>query len=511
MAEDFIRLIPKSIGVKQQLTQRHDDCIIFRHGHIAITNYKKGDNFEFEKSLSVWDKISFKYRLVGGYYVKALHEFRINRGYDVKMLRRFFPKHNIIVDNDAYPADKIDVDLYAEPRSDFQKVALTFMAGQGAYKGYSKYTQQMIDADTGDGKTYCGTAASALMSSRVVIIVPFSKLLEQWKESFVKFTSIEEDEILIVQGSKTCKKIADGKCKDIKVFIFMVDTLYSYQKTYGDIAVIDMLASTKAYIKIVDEIHRDMKAISMIEALSNFRMNYYMSASPGRAEQKENWIFKTLFHNVPKFGSNFKTQEEKHINVMIKKYHFLPDPRQVNRMVNNKVGMNTKAYERELINSYPEQRESFDNALKVMLNWSKGLIVKDNKVLILAQTIDFLNYMKDIAEEVYPGECALYYGGLSKSEKADALKCRVVIATSSSLGTGADIKGLQFVFNCGTYSNWLDATQLPGRARKLDDPSVEVVYCELVNFSYRKTVKQFEHRKPYLINKSKTGKLIIVN
>ena len=413
------------------------------------------------------------------------------------------------VENDAFKADKIDADLYVEPRSDFQRVALTFMTSQGVYSPNNRYTQQIIDADTGDGKSYCGIASIVYWSHKAVIFVPFSKLLNQWKDSILQFTSIKEKEIMCVQGGSACQKIIDGKCKDIKVFIFMVDTVASYQRRYGNLATIDLLEATHAYVKIVDEVHRDMKAISMIDALSNFRLNYYMSASPGRAESKENWIFRTMFRNVPQFGSSFKTEEEKHINIMIKKYFWTPDAIQIKNMVNVRTGLNTKAYERELINSPPTQRESFDTALEVMLKWAKGIMKPDKKAMILAQSVDTLYYIQNIAEKIFPGETGIYYGGLKPKEKDAALQKRIIIATSSTLGTGADIKGLQFNFNVSTYSNQIDAIQISGRTRKMDD--AEVVYCELVNFGYLKTARQFEKRKPYLLKRAKHGKLIFVN
>ena len=66
MENDFIRMIPKRRSLKEMFSRKEESEIIVRHGHIAITNYRMGDNREFEKSLSVWDKISFKYHLVGG-------------------------------------------------------------------------------------------------------------------------------------------------------------------------------------------------------------------------------------------------------------------------------------------------------------------------------------------------------------------------------------------------------------------------------------------------------------
>lgn len=507
---DFIQLKYKSEALRKANHKSKEKKIILRHGHIAITNYKKKDNYEFEKSLSVWDSISFKYHLVGGYYVKEMKEFRINRGYNLKRLHMYFPDYTFEVDNDAFPYDEIHVDLYAPPKSDFQRVALTFMASQETFQNLKNYTQKMITAPPGAGKTFCGVASTAFMSSRLVIIVPFTKLLEQWKESLTTFTSIKESEIMIVQGSKACEKIREGKCKDIKAFIFMTDTIASYQEHYGNLAVIDMFYETNAYVKIVDEVHRDLKTITMIDALTNFHMTYYMSATPGRTERKENWIFKELFHNVPKFGEEFEKQDEKHLNVMVKKYAFTPNSKQINQMVNPRVGLNGMIYEKVLMNASEEQRQDFNNSLQVVLNWAKGLLKKGNKIMILAQSVDFLTYLSTIVDEIFPNQWSLYHGGLSKAERKQALEKKVIIATMGTLGTGADIKGLQFLFNCATYSSHITVKQVSGRCRPMKD-GTPVVYCELCNYGWLKTVKQFEKRKRYLIERSRTGSIVMIN
>lgn len=484
--------------------------IVFHHGYIAIRGYHMGDNRQFEKALSIWDKVWFRYNFIGGYYVEDLHELRVNRGIDHHFLQRFFPNHPCRVQNDATKARKIDIDLTVPPKDDFQKAALSFMASQGSNEKNHKYTQQLIDADTGDGKTYCGVAVTAFYKKVTLIIVPFSKLLKQWEESFCKFTTLTSDQIMIVQGSKACLKILDGKCDDKAVFIFMADTISSFQKQYGDLKTMEMLAATGAYTKIVDEVHRDMRTITMIDALSNFHMNYAMSASPDRAEQKESWMFKTLYRNVPRFGSNFKNKDEKHLNVMVKKYHWTPDPMQIKAMVNPKTGLNTKAYERELINASKPQRQSFNDAVQVMMEWSKKIVKPENKIMILAQSIDTLYYLQDIVEKTFPGETSIYYGGMKPKDKAESLKARVIIATSSSLGTGADISGLQHVYNVSTYANKIDAIQISGRCRKLPD-GTPVVYCEFVNVGYYKTMRQYERRKPYLVDRTKSGKLVVVS
>lgn len=510
----FYHLTTKSYMHKKELEAlagTNSNKIIFRHGHIAICGYHMGDNRAFEKSLSVWDDSKWRYNRVAGYYVERLKEFRINRGYDINQLYKYFPFYEFCVDNDAYPDEPCDIKLYTEPRDDFQKAALTFMMAEGEYSTNKKFSQQLIEARTGRGKTFLSVASACYYQSRVVIFVPFEKLLNQWKESFLNFTSLKKDEILIVQGSKVCKEIRREEHKNIKVFLFMVDTLTSYNKSHGDLKTIEMLRATKARIKIIDEVHRNIKAVSMIEALSNFRLNFYLSASPGRTDHAENRIFNELFYMVPRFGANFEHKSEKYLNILIKNYRFTPTKDQLKKMVDRrKKWLRVKEYEHILINAPEEQRRDFEKSMLAMLQWAKKNKKPENRILILMSTIDGTEYIQKLAEQVFPGETSRYYGSMpSKSEKKKALEQMVICATDSSLGTGSDIPKLQFAFVCTTYTAWTQAIQMSGRLRRL--PGSQCVYCELVNVGFDKTLKQYQKRKDVLMKQSKTGKLIIID
>lgn len=511
MSDEFYELIPKKSTIKMRLQQIHDNIISFHHGYIAIHNYRMGDNREFEKDLSVFNDNKWRYEFKGGYYIKELHELRINRAYDVSRLAMHFKGYQTRVINDSYPADKVDIKLLVPPKDDFQRVGITFTCSQEEYKKNSRYTQMLIAADVGLGKTYLGIATSCFMQARTIIVVPFETLLEQWKSAYLKFTDLKREEIKLVQGSDTCEKIAKGKYRDVKVFIFSIDTIVSYCDRYGPLETIEMLRSTNCYLKIVDEVHKDMKAVSLVEALSNFHMNLYMSASPGRTAKKENWMFKCLFKNMPKFGSEFRTKSEEHINVIVKRYKFEPTAAQQKRMVNARKGwLSSKQYEKELFASPDDQKADFVGSLTAMLRWSKGLLKKNNKILILCDTVDGTQSLKEIAEEIFPGEVSRHYGSMKPADKEAAKKCTVICATIGSLGTGADIQGVQHVYNITTYTNWISVIQTPGRARKLDDGTA-VFYIELVNMSYIKTLRQYEKRKPELVKRSRTGKIIFID
>jgi len=638
-----------------------------------------GDNWEFEKCLSVWDEMAWKYKRMAGYYVPELHEFRLPRGFDLELLAQHFKGYRVLVDNDdAINADKVEMKLLVPPKDDAQRMIITFLCNQGEFKKNSRYSSHMIDLQTGGGKaltndtlvptptgwkrtgdleagdlvftpdgravpilavypqeisrsytiglsngksidcsmdhmwkakvdgewkllttmsialelidgktvyiphvddkvrrsilktigldesaqvssvlgcenvtngdtsdpyvmsirqndldsqtciaiddpnhlfiagdfivthnTYCSVAGSCFMQARTIVIAPIGKLLEQWKTSYINFTNLKPDEVLIVQGSKICKKILDGEYPDVKVFIFSLDTIISFADRYGNMECIEMFEKTRAYLKIFDECHLDMKGINTIEALCNTKHTIYASASPGRSQKKENWIFRNLYRHVPRFGSKFTTQDEKYLDIMIVPYRWTPTAAQSNRMINKRTKwLNSNLYEKELFLA-KGQNDDFFGKLETMLRWSKKIVKPENKILIMCGTVEGTQTILDLAETIFPGECSRYYGGMKDADKKAALEKRVICATGQSLGTGADIAGIQHVYNVSTYSNWINANQKPGRARALKD-GTQVIYIELVNFGYMKTVRQYEKRRPELIKKTRSGQLMLI-
>ncbi len=506
-----MRLIPKTYSAYRMCNICKMKTISLYHGYIAITDYRLGDNPGLEKAVSVWDDSTFKYVMKGAYYVKSLRELRVNRGFDTAILTRHLKEYPIYVVNETPPTKDIKARLMTKPRDGIQKMTLAFMACSGPYTNNEKFTQQLIACDTGDGKTYCGVASTCFYNAVTLVIVPFDKLIGQWKDSYTKFTTMKEDEIMVIKGMKTCDKVLNKETKGIKVYIAMIETLQAFNKNRGDLATSDLLRATGAKIKIIDEVHRNMASLVMVDSLSNFKMNFYMSASPGRTDAKENVIFERMFKKVPRFGQNIKRQEEKHLNIFVKKYDWLPNQQQLRACtVGRKRWLNSKLYEAELLNSKDKQKQNFELSLRQILSHIKSKKAESNKVLILCETIDGTEYLKAFSNTIYGKDnVSTYYGKMKAKDKQEALTAEVICATSSSLGTGADIRDIQFVINIGTYSSAISAIQIPGRARKLD--GYEVAYIELVNFGFEKTIKQFQGRRKVLETKSKTGTITIID
>lgn len=80
----------------------------------------------------------------------------------------------------------------------------------------------IIKARPGFGKTVCAAYLTSVLKLKTLIILDNSKLVEQWLDSYLKFTNLTEDDIGMVVGKKFNPK---------PVTITMVQTLLSKTKT----------------------------------------------------------------------------------------------------------------------------------------------------------------------------------------------------------------------------------------------------------------------------------------
>lgn len=506
MMDDFIYLKPANniVGYRamsNDIVKNKQKLILVKHGHIAITDYKLGDNWEFEKLLSVWIKTHFKYSMIGGYYVKYLRELRIPRGFDMHLLKRHFPDREFKLYQTTTKHESIKIDLKTAPRTDIQVVAISHMICAKPYEHLYKYTQQLITMDTGEGKSYSTIASIAFHAARAIIIAPTVRIADQWKEYFIQYTDIPEKKVVVVSGKASCDRILNNENNEW-IYIFINKTLSDYLTRRGPYNTEKMLANTKAKIKVVDEVHRNMKSIVALDALSNFKMNYYLTASAGRADKVEDRIFSRCFKLVP-MCNGIKTKEEAHINVIIKKYHF-PVPHQIrSEIVVPRVGMNSNLYENALF-SYA--KDQLLNEFDFIMKWISKHNPSNNKILILTATINGIEQMQKHIQKKYPDKkVTTYHSNLSKVEKESFTDGDIIIATDKGSGYGVDIPGVQFMINILTYSNKQGAIQFKGRLRKMEE---EVYYFELVNWAFDKTYQQYMSRKPHLKSNAKKGIII---
>lgn len=478
--------------------------IIVRHGHVAITNFDNNVNQEFLDSLSVWDPIYFKQDVKGGYYLEELNEYRLPKGFPLDELQEWFPKYKIYPDNNHFKMETIEAKLFLPPRDDIQKICLAHMLKLPPYTNLSMYTMQIIDMDTGDGKTYAAVATTVQTKGKSVIFLPISKLYPQWIKAFEDFSSIKSSDIITIKGRDKMEKLVAGEYNDKKVYLISPDTFINFIKLEGDIAGINALQQTNARNLFIDEAHKELDAVMKILALSNFKMTYLLTSSFGRANKFENRIYKKCFRFVPKTGKRLKHQVEKHIKILTFFYKYQLNPVEHKSAWRPRIGLNGKSYESVLFKGDGKKHliPIFHNAF----NYCNERREEGGKFLILSSTINGAENFKKVLNYIAPNlTVGVYHSKVSKKEKETCFDNDVIVSTVDSLSTGADISGLQFCINIATYSNAIWADQMAGRLRR--NGYTNLIYIELVNRGYKQTYNQYQARLPELCKKSANGKV----
>ena len=273
-----------------------------RNTCIIINDYFLGDCTKLEDIFSVFNPINHKMEKFGMYYDEENHRLFIPAGLDLWKIKSYFgEKYYDRVSEHPYKTID-DVMIRYKPRDEEQQEALRFMVGVNEYEQNMYLSQLSVNLNTGKGKTYCSIATIAYFRIRSMIITGSNTLLSQWASEIVKYTNIKPEEIVQISGSNMINMILLGKsqkAENAKIFLCTHGTLRSFGDTYGWDNVYKLFEYLGIGIKIFDEAHTNFQNMLMIDYYTNVYKTYYVTATPGRSNWRENRIFQLSIKNVP--------------------------------------------------------------------------------------------------------------------------------------------------------------------------------------------------------------------
>lgn len=358
------------------------------------------------------------------------------------------------------------------------------------------------------GKTYCGIASICYHKCRGVIFVPStnSKIGDQWYESALKFTTLNEDEVLLVRGSDMCKAIIKGEHSNVKIFIIPRRTILAFVKKYNNNwdMVERLIQSMNVGIKIIDEAHMDFNTIVNIDCHANTKLTYYMTSSPSRSDKYEKKVYSKLFGTIPKHGKSLKTKEQNHIIPLIMMFNSKPTNKQVSE-IKTMHGPSTAKYGDYLLNKNGA-KEEFIDAYTFAIYWLMRFRRNGGKMLVLCPTKKFAIELAELTNKIFTHYSTGLYIGSGK-DKPKQLENDIIFSTIKSMGVGSEVSGLQFTINTLTYASDVLVDQLSGRLRKIDGS--KSIYCELVNIEHPVASRHYKEREKFIKRKAKDGKLLI--
>lgn len=467
-----------------------DKLTIYRT-HIEIPNYDLGDCPYIEKSLSIYDHVYHRVVPIGYIYDKEHRILKIPAGVDIIELRQRLQRL-VEYTNTVDECGRMSLRLKTEPRSELQKEAIRFLLGLGEFQYTKRYSQLILNLDTGEGKTFCAIAAACVMRYKTLIITHQTNIKNQWQDAFVKFTDINERSIVDISSSMVAKKLMEAKSNIAKVYIVNHDTLRSLITTLGEDFVRSLVNKLKIGLKIYDEFHLEFRNIMWLNTITNTKKTLYLSATLGRSDIGENMVFDNAFSHVPKYiqRAHGYTESMRHIKYLAYMYNSKPGIQDIIDC-KNKYGFSGNKYA-----SYEILRhDTIMFHLKILITKFILPNIPDYKGMVLFSTIEACEYFSTLLRTEFPSiDIGTYHSKISDDDKTFVIdNSNIIVSTSKSLGTGKNILNLKTIINCEAFSSKITGKQVSGRLRRLDNDQSSY-YIEMIDYGFKSIKNQYNRR-----------------
>ena len=336
---------------------------------------------------------------------------------------------------------------------------------------------------TGSGKTVSSIAGMIAYGKVGMIVV--SKLHHQWAESLFQFTDIKPEQLCVIQGFQSLAKVIESNVKP-EVFVFSLETLRAYclgQGHYADLPSFDKFVKYFGIgTKIMDEVHLNFHADTLIDLSCNIPNNIYLTATFTSGNPGTRRIFNRIYPPEMRFG-----------NKILKKYTIahcygyrghVPEKKVVKQR-----GYSHVKYEQYLLKR-PTFLSDFITRILSPLIYSHYINRRQpgQKLAIFCATIDMVNEVSRwCSNEFHDLKVTKYISGISD----DVLKTNdIIVTTPKSMSVGTDVKNLITVINTVSTKSPPAVLQICGRLREI--PGVETQFIGLIDCNL---VSQRRHQK----------------
>lgn len=469
-----------------EVSVKMSNIVVYRT-HIEITDYKPNDCPQIEKIFSVYDTTRHRYLPKGRIYDKKSSTLMLPRGIDINFLERIFCTNAIIDQSMDLIQDIYPVNLKYKPRDEIQKKAISFMLGINDYKGmYDNCPMMSVNLNTGKGKTYCAIATAAYLALKTAVITDNVGWLDQWKRFFLEYTDIDEKEIYQVSGTPSIMKLYKRDPSKYKVILFTHATLKSFGDSKGWQEVSKLFNYLNIGLKFFDEAHLDFDNMFQIDCYTNTYRTYYLTATPGRSDMKENDIFGIYFQNVPSIDL-YDKERDAHTRYAAIRFNSNPTPVEASACSSKKYGLDRIAYADYLV-----RNENFHKLLYILVDMA---IRKPGKHLFYVGTNEAILYIKQWIYDNFPelvGCVGVYTSIVPANKRSEELNRKIILSTTKSAGAAMDIKDLVETVNLAEpFKSRVLAQQTFGRTRNNG-----TLYKDIVDTGFYYTKKFYDFKKP---------------
>ena len=328
--------------------------MVIKRASVWISPYHLRDSKGLESSLSIWDVHEKRYSQKLYDYDPQRLILKVPRGVGQEHIRTKLDADGITIDEviDEYgrfsAPRSISFNIHSNYRikgqeeethsirDEFQEKSVDFLV-------YEKDAQKMLSLDVGFGKTFCAIMAVNKLKMPAMIIC--RTLGKQWIEFMIGshkgYTDIHPDDVVEISGTPSILKLLQQKRKPDGIFyVASTDTLRSYMAQGGNLQ--ELMEYLGIGIKIFDEAHLNYVANTIIDCNTNVQHTFYLTATPGRSDSQQNFLFKRIYRFVPIYGTETHTLKQ-YYNIRLVNYNTYPTADQVGSC-STRHGFNSKSY-----------------------------------------------------------------------------------------------------------------------------------------------------------------------
>lgn len=464
------------------------------HTHLEITNITDSELFQLKKRYSKWDETYHRYEPISYYYENGV--LYLPRGTDIDKLMALLYTRNVIYGKREDKPHTIPVYQFnGLPKSTIQADATNFLLGVGKFGGSDKYSQKGLNLDTGEGKTFATICNVINKRLRTMIIVDAIKLKKQWMNEFMKFSTIPEDRLCDIESSDTMSKLLKEPDLNYDVFFVNHQTLSSYAKQYGWQAVRKFISKLGIGIKVFDEAHLFFKNTLMIDFFSNCRFTIYLTATFGRSDRREAYLYNDAFASVYRFGEETSTYSDK-----VRHTIYIPAFFSSNIDIGELYRLTTNhGFSKDRYIEYVIKRDKGHWCLSNMLSLLDEALEREGKVLVIGTTIDSCEEIKKKIEKRFGKDLPVdtVHSKQKKSFESVIDNNRVIVSTVKSVGKGLNIPKLRSIINLEPIASKIIFIQLLGRLRRYNPDTDESTYFyDLIDTSIPRCIEFYDLKKP---------------
>lgn len=466
-----------------------------------ITPYHNRQCRELEYTTSLYDTVYHKSKPYVGFSVPydGSNSFITYRN-DKSFFLKNFPSYEIIeqvigrTEKMKYPIQLKGIDSFRSAQSQIIGDLESSVKTNRAW---------FINLQTGEGKTLLSIYWCTRLRLKTIIMCFSNSILDQWVESFSRYTDIDQSRILRLRTSAEINKLLADKgthkttVDDFDICICTPGVLSSGANNLGDYKLIyDFFDKFGFGLLIFDEAHLNVGNLVRINSVTNVRYQLYLSADFGQGDHIKDMIYRKIFREVPILTPSEELKSTlKYTTLMV--VDFNTHPNEVEEgLVFNRYGFSEIKYIQ-----YEFMKPTLLNALDHIID----MILKTNtkyKILILISTIEHVDvaydyYKSKFAEMNSDFKVGRFHGNLDDVEKDYTRNhADLIIATYKSFSTGIDVKDIKYVLTTNQCNKVVD-NQSAGRARPLSD-GTNAMYFMFVDTGFKYCKRKLSTRLQYL-------------